>query len=196
MEPQPRMTLVAEAYFHKRLDTYQKCIDRFLAPSQFVRDKFVDHGWDPAKFEVLSHFQPIHPVSESNLENAPLLYFGRLSREKGVADLLHAMHRLPDLHLTIAGDEPERDNLEQLSASLQLANVEFIGHLGRTNWASPLLTRVSRYCHPTHMKLSVRRFSNLTLMDSPWLRPISARGASWYMRVRLGFCTKRETCLS
>jgi len=124
-----RMTLVAEAYIHKWLGTYQKCVDCFLAPSQFVRDKFVEHGWNPAKFEVLPHFQPVKPVVERNSENAPLLYFGRLSPEKGVDDLLRAMQRLPGLRLVIAGDGPERDALEQLTAQLGLTNVEFVGQL-------------------------------------------------------------------
>jgi glycosyltransferase involved in cell wall biosynthesis len=124
-----RMTLVAEAYLHKRLGTYRECVNCFLAPSRFVRDKFVEHGWDPAKFEVLPHFQPIHQVSERNAENAPLLYFGRLSREKGVADLLHAMQQLPHLPLIIAGDGPERGELERLCAKLELANVKFVGHV-------------------------------------------------------------------
>src|ERR1700722_7554814 len=120
--------LVAEAYFHKWLGTYRKCVDCFLAPSQFVRDKFVEHGWDPAKFEILPHFQRAKPLTERNPENAPLLYFGRLSAEKGVSDLLHAMHRLPSLRLVIAGDGPERSRLQQLAADLKLANVEFAGH--------------------------------------------------------------------
>ena len=124
-----RMTLVAEAYLHKRLGTYRKCISCFLAPSRFVRDKFAEHGWDPANFEVLPHFQPIHQVSERNPESAPLLYFGRLSKEKGVADLLHAMQQLPQLPLVVAGDGPERGELEQLRARLGLANVKFIGHV-------------------------------------------------------------------
>ncbi len=124
-----RMTLVAEAYLHKRLGTYRRCVSCFLAPSHFVRDKFVEHGWDPAKFEVLPHFQPIHQVSERNAENAPLLYFGRLSKEKGVSDLLHAMQQLPQLPLLVAGDGPERGELEQLRAKLGLANVKFVGHI-------------------------------------------------------------------
>jgi glycosyltransferase involved in cell wall biosynthesis len=124
-----RMTLVAEAYLHKRLGTYRECVNCFLAPSRFVRDKFVEHGWDPAKFEVLPHFQPIHQVSERNAENAPLLYFGRLSKEKGVADLLHAMQQLPHLPLIVAGDGPERSELERLRAKLELANVKFVGHV-------------------------------------------------------------------
>lgn len=125
-----RITLMAEAYIHKWLGTYRKCVDCFLAPSQFVRDKFVEHGWDPSKFEVLPHFQPVKKVAERSAENAPLLYFGRLSPEKGVADLLHAMQRLPGLRLIVAGDGPERGRLQQLASDLGLVNVEFAGHMG------------------------------------------------------------------
>ena len=124
-----RVTLVAEAYFHKWVGTYRKCVDCFLAPSKFVRDKFVEQGWDPKKFEVLPHFQPVKAVRERSVENAPLLYFGRLSPEKGVDDLLHAMQRLPSLRLMVAGDGPERHSLEQLAAGLGLANVEFAGQI-------------------------------------------------------------------
>jgi glycosyltransferase involved in cell wall biosynthesis len=124
-----RMTLIAEGYVHKWLGTYRKCVDLFLAPSQFVRDKFVEHGWDPARFEVLPHFQPVKGLVQLSAESAPLLYFGRLSPEKGVGDLLHAMHRLPHLRLIVAGDGPERGRLQTLAAELGLANVEFAGHM-------------------------------------------------------------------
>jgi glycosyltransferase involved in cell wall biosynthesis len=124
-----RMTLVAEAYLHKWLGTYRKCVDCFLAPSQFVRDKFIEHGWDPGAFEVLPHFQPVKGVTARRAEEAPLLYFGRLSAEKGVDDLLKAMQRLPDLRLIVAGEGPERGRLERLAAELGLANVEFAGHM-------------------------------------------------------------------
>jgi glycosyltransferase involved in cell wall biosynthesis len=124
-----RTTLVAEAYAHKWLGTYRKCVDRFLAPSQFVRDKFVEHGWDPAKFEVLPHFQLVNVIVERSAENAPLLYFGRLSPEKGVADLLNAMQRLPSIRLIVAGEGPELGRLQRLAAELRLANVEFAGQL-------------------------------------------------------------------
>lgn len=126
-----RMTLVAEAYVHEWIGTYKTCVDCFLAPSQFVRDKFVEHGWDAAKFEVLPHFQAVKQVTERTAENAPLLYFGRLSAEKGVDDLLRAMQRLPHLRLVIAGDGPERGRLQEFAARMGLTNVEFGGHMGR-----------------------------------------------------------------
>jgi glycosyltransferase involved in cell wall biosynthesis len=126
-----RMTLAAEAYLHRGLGTYRKCVDLFLAPSQFVRDKFVEHGWDGSKFEVLPHFQKIHAIGKSKREDAPLLYFGRLSAEKGVDDLLRSMQRVPHMRLVVAGDGPQRAELQGLAVSLGLSNVEFVGHVGR-----------------------------------------------------------------
>jgi glycosyltransferase involved in cell wall biosynthesis len=127
-----RTILVAEAYLHKLLGTYQECVDCFIAPSQFVRNKFVEHGWDASRFEVLPHFQRLQPQPASPQGNAPLLYFGRLSREKGIEDLLHAMQFLPNLRLTVAGDGPERERLQRLSARMELKNVRFAGKLSGT----------------------------------------------------------------
>jgi glycosyltransferase involved in cell wall biosynthesis len=125
-----RAVLAAEAYIHQWLDTYRECVDLFLAPSRFVRDKFVAHGWDGARFDVLPHFQNVQQFPESPPNDGPLLYFGRLSPEKGVGDLLQAMQQLPQSRLVIAGDGPERQKLEQAAAALRLANVEFVGQVG------------------------------------------------------------------
>ena len=124
-----RGTLAGEAYFHRRLGTYRKCVDLFLAPSRFVRDKFVEHGWSATGFEVLPHFQHVHSIDEA-AHDGPILYFGRLSSEKGVDDLLHAMQHVPHVHLVIAGDGPQKNELLQLSKILSLKNVSFVGQLG------------------------------------------------------------------
>ena len=126
-----RMTLTAEAYAHRWMGTYRKCVDLFVAPSRFVRDKFVEHGWDGNKFHVLPHFQRVGKLQELSAgAEAPVLYVGRLSAEKGVHDLIRAMQQLPDLRLVIAGDGPQKRGIEQLAAALGLANVEFVGQVG------------------------------------------------------------------
>ncbi len=126
-----RLALTAEAYSHRWLGTYSKCVDLFLAPSRFVRDKFVEHGWDGSRFEVLPHFQKVHELRDVPAgQDKSLLYFGRLSAEKGVDDLLRAMSQVPQMELTIAGDGPQRIELQKLAASLQLSNVEFVGQVG------------------------------------------------------------------
>jgi glycosyltransferase involved in cell wall biosynthesis len=125
-----RATLVAEAYVHRWLGTYRKCVDRFLAPSQFVREKFVEHGWDGSKFEVLPHFQKVGQARSSLAVAAPVVYCGRLSAEKGVDDLLHAIRQVPEVRLVIAGEGPQRSELQELAICLGLGNVEFVGHIG------------------------------------------------------------------
>jgi glycosyltransferase involved in cell wall biosynthesis len=144
-----RITLAAEAYVHKYLGTYKKCVDCFLAPSEFVRDKFVAHGWDPTKFEVLPHFQKIQACATHDFKNAPVLYFGRLSPEKGVADLLHAMRRLPQIRLILAGDGPERGALQRLAAQLDLTNVDFAGHF-RGNELERVIAQCAFTIFPSH----------------------------------------------
>jgi len=123
-----RATLAAEAYVHRWLGTYNKCVDLFLAPSRFVRDKFVEHGWDSTRFEVLPHFQEVLPF-QPPANDAPILYVGRLSEEKGVDDLIRAMCQVPQLQLVIAGEGPQREVLQQLAESLNLANVKFVGQV-------------------------------------------------------------------
>lgn len=124
-----RVTLALEAYVHHWLGTYRKCVDLFLAPSQFVADKFIEHGWDKSRIEVLPHFQEIPKQSVEVSERAPLLYMGRLSAEKGVEDLLRAMQQVSEQQLVIAGDGPERETLQQTAAALGLANTKFVGRV-------------------------------------------------------------------
>jgi glycosyltransferase involved in cell wall biosynthesis len=122
--------LATEAYAHKWLRTYQRCVDRFLAPSQFVCDKLVENGWDRSKIEVLHHFQvPVRQEAAAEAENAPILYFGRLSAEKGIDDLLRAMRQVPRIPLLIAGDGPEQERLRDRARELGLQNVMFLGHV-------------------------------------------------------------------
>jgi glycosyltransferase involved in cell wall biosynthesis len=144
-----RMILAAEAYVHRGLGTYRKCVDLFLAPSRFVRDKFVEHGWDGGKFEVLPHFQEIHRLRELKSDDRPLLYFGRLSAEKGVDDLLRSMQQVPQMRLIIAGDGPQRAELQELAISLRLSNVEFVGHVGRVE-RDALIARSQFTVLPSH----------------------------------------------
>lgn len=79
-----------------------------------------------------------------------ILCIGRLSNEKGHADLLEALRRLPPaagaFHLVIAGDGPERSALEQLAAPLG-ERVRFLGHVGDP-W--PLYCAADAFVLPSH----------------------------------------------
>jgi len=122
------LVLATEAYVHRWLRTYDRCVDRFLAPSEFVRTKLIENSWPADKIDVLPHFQRIAKKNPADpAADAPILYLGRLSPEKGVADLLRAMQRPPHIRLKIAGDGPIREELDRLARELGLKNVQFVG---------------------------------------------------------------------
>jgi len=122
--------LAAEAYVHRWLRTYEKCVNQILAPSQFVRNKLEASGWPSDRIRVLPHFQKISQAApDPSGPNAPILYFGRLSEEKGLFDLLQAMRQLPSIRLNIAGQGPLGSRLEEFVREQGMSNVAFVGHL-------------------------------------------------------------------
>ena len=122
--------LAAEAYIQRWLRTYESCVDCFLVPSAFVRDKLIEHGWSRHRIEVLPHFQRVSCAgSFMPSAGAPILYFGRLSAEKGLTDLLAASAKHPQIPLLIAGEGPQREELEQRCRDQKLNHVRFSGHL-------------------------------------------------------------------
>ena len=109
--------LAVEAYLHRWFKTYEKCVDMLLAPSHFVMNKFVQSGWRPSKIQVLQHFQDLPArVQPHPGRHASILYIGRLSPEKGVSDLVAAMAQLPHVQLLIAGEGPQRRELEHVAS--------------------------------------------------------------------------------
>lgn len=123
------LVLAAEAYVHKWLRTYERCVDLFLAPCEFVRAELIANGFPAGRIEVLPHYQELPGEDEIAADEGYLLYFGRLSPEKGVGELLHALARLPHIPVVIAGDGPERERLQALARELHLGNVCFSGHV-------------------------------------------------------------------
>jgi len=121
------VVLAAEAYLHKWLRTYERCVDTFLAPSEFVRSKLIAGGLPAQRIAVLPHFQALPSDEQLTADEGYVLYFGRLSPEKGAYELLRAMARLPHIPLVIAGDGPERPRLESLTRELNLNQVLFAG---------------------------------------------------------------------
>ena len=117
-------------------------IDKVIAPSRFMRSKLIEGGWPEDKVIALQNF-----ADDAILERASktgrdatdrkspyLLFFGRLSAEKGVDTLLKAFDlvasRLPQtMRLVIVGDGPEASEFKKLACSLKSAlRIEFVGY--------------------------------------------------------------------
>jgi len=143
------VVLAVEAYLHKWLRTYERCVDLFLAPSEFARSQLIANGISAERIEVLPHFQALPNDDQLGTDQGYLLYFGRLSSEKGVDELLRALVRVPHIPVVIAGDGPERERLQVLARDLHLRHVLFAGQV-RGEELQKLIAGCSFSLFPSH----------------------------------------------
>jgi len=124
-----------EMYFHHHIwRIYEKGIKLFIAPSQFMKKTVEEFSWPAEKIICLHNFfkdqagqSGPNNQNNSNNPNNYLLYFGRLSEEKGVSVLIEALAKTEE-NLKIAGEGPEENKLKDLSNQLGLnSRIEFLG---------------------------------------------------------------------
>jgi glycosyltransferase involved in cell wall biosynthesis len=116
---------------HRALDTWRTSVTRFIALTEFAREKFIAAGFPPDKFVVKPNFADPDPCErEGTGEYA--VYVGRLSEDKGLRVLLNAWAKLPARYpLHIVGEGPDRAALETHARELQLSRITFRGRLSR-----------------------------------------------------------------
>jgi len=100
-----------QAFFMRKrfIQSQMSVVDRFLAPSNFLRDRFVDWGLpaDKVRFEEYGRLPVTAAATRERRQRNRLVFIGQLSYFKGVNVLLKAMERLQDdgvdVHLAIYG---------------------------------------------------------------------------------------------
>ncbi len=94
-------------------------VDRWIAPSAFMRDKFIEAGVSGDKISLIPHCWPAGTEEPTEEEGAHYLFLGRLVSEKGVHLLIDAWTELETTlgdncpKLCIAGTGPEEELLRQ-----------------------------------------------------------------------------------
>jgi len=82
--------LVGMIAFHRALRTHKARVSRFIALTDFARDKFIAGGFPPSKIAVKPNF--IEDVGQATSQTrAGGLFVGRLSSQKGVELLVDAL---------------------------------------------------------------------------------------------------------
>lgn len=119
--------VLAEAVVHGVLRSYARNIDRFISPCRFYIDKLVEWGWPRERFVHVPNFVDTERFRPGFEPGTELLYFGRLSAEKGIATLIRAA-AIAKVPLRIVGDGPQALGMQQLAAETG-ALVTFTGRL-------------------------------------------------------------------
>lgn len=120
-----------EMYLHHTfLKIYERSIDQYIAPSEFVRTKAIEWGVPTDKLVTQSYFIRTEEFVPNFEIGKYLLYFGRLSEEKGIKTLVRAYAglRAANLPLKIVGSGPIYGELKDLIQELGLTeNVALTG---------------------------------------------------------------------
>jgi len=147
-----------ETWFHHSvLNVYKKNIDYVICPSQFISNMFLHANWLNTKIVHLPYFiYPSVPLRNAERNTSPykgedkfvpsfirrgepiseaqsawggyILYFGRLSEEKGIDTLIEAMRDLPEINLKIVGTGPEKKNYGLRIINYSLKNIEMLDY--------------------------------------------------------------------
>lgn len=117
-----------EAYAHQWLRIPEK-IYQFIAPSQFLRTKFIEFGWPAEKIVFIRNFLPNGARRPYHSDGKYGLYLGTLKPTKGVRTLLGALKAIPDIPFHILGAGDELRTYQEIAQAMNLTKVSFPGFL-------------------------------------------------------------------
>lgn len=108
------LALALMVEWHKRTGTWRRKVDRFIALTDFARQKFVRGGLPADRIVVKPNGMRFAtpPATKAAGPRAGALFVGRLSEEKGVEVLIEAWKTV-DSPLRIAGDGPLAEWIER-----------------------------------------------------------------------------------
>ncbi len=117
-----------EMYLHHNILNIYDIIRCFIAPSQFMMKLIKKMGFtgNVVYLPNFVEFEDLKPSHDSREKS--IVYFGRLSPEKGLNTLIKAMTGVNGVFLKIIGDGPIKSDLERQVKTETLTNIRFLGY--------------------------------------------------------------------
>jgi glycosyltransferase involved in cell wall biosynthesis len=111
---------------HKIGGTYAHAVDRFIALTEFARQRFAASGLPAGRIAVKPNFARDRGTAGGGTAREGFLYVGRLSEEKGCTLLADAVRQMKSgATVTVVGDGPLRE--EMARAASELSNLVLAG---------------------------------------------------------------------
>jgi glycosyltransferase involved in cell wall biosynthesis len=158
---------------HRYLGTFQ-LIDRFIAPTEFVKRKVIEGQIaDPERITVLGNFLSSNDeLPQPLFEREPyVVYLGRLSNEKGLISLIEAFRDLQGIQLKILGTGPLEKVISQIIEKDQLTNIRMMGFVkGHPKWLiiqRALATIIPSDCYETFSLTAIESMAYGTPVIAP-----------------------------
>jgi glycosyltransferase involved in cell wall biosynthesis len=125
-----------ETYYRDFFFSHLKYIKHFIMVSNFIREKHIEYnGAYREKSSVIYNFHSIFTSSIVKLSDkkCDLVYFGRLSKEKGIITLIKSLENKPEITLNIVGTGPEEKRIKDYIKSKKIKNISLLGYLSGEN---------------------------------------------------------------
>jgi len=103
---------------------YIEDMDYYIFPNKFSCKVISNFFKLKNKCYILPHFISFYKVKQTENKNH-FIYIGRISKEKGIDELVKIFSTLPKLKLIVIGEGPLRLQLERLKTP----NIKFLGHV-------------------------------------------------------------------
>jgi len=124
----PSALAAIEMYFAKTRQIYENVVDCFVSPSRFLAQKIKDWNVKFKRIELVANFVDLDDFKPNYEPGDHYLYFGRLSEEKGLADLFEVFSRHDKWRLDIVGTGPLEMSLRKTALAQGLANIRVFGY--------------------------------------------------------------------
>ena len=108
-------------------------VDCIISPSEFNKNQLLKGKLKCNDITVIHNFVNETEKTDYTLGDCAF-YFGRLSREKGILNLVEAINNIPGARLIIAGDGPEKKNIQAYIKEHKLENrITLLGYLNQND---------------------------------------------------------------
>lgn len=115
-----------EAAANRLLGSYTRGVDRFIVPSRFFMEKFVEWGFSRDRFTYVPNFVNVEQLAPRGSPGEHFVYFGRLAADKGIETFIRALG-IAKVPGKIVGTGDEEDNLRRVAEEVG-ADVSFLGY--------------------------------------------------------------------
>ena len=121
-----------EGEYYRIKKVYNKKIDWIVTPSKFYKQKMIEDGMKEDHITAIHNFIELDKYNLELQDDGYALYIGRLSKEKGILNLIEAFSSIEGRKLFVAGDGPEKQRIEEIIKERHLKDrIILLGHINQ-----------------------------------------------------------------